>query len=47
MSFWIKPTSYNASYNAVGGMTRAGQAWGYNFDTNSTGNMYFNVGNGS
>jgi hypothetical protein len=47
MSFWLKPTSYNASYNGVAGMSLSGQARGYMFDTNSVGNMTFQVGNGT
>lgn len=45
-SIWIKPNTYNASYNGVAGMTLAGQARGYLFDTNPS-NMRFQIGTGT
>lgn len=47
-ALWLKPNSYNAAYNAIGGLTLAGQARGYLFDTNtSSGNIFFYIGNGT
>lgn len=45
-SIWIKPNTYNASYNGVAGLTLAGQQRGYLFDT-APSTMNFQIGTGS
>jgi hypothetical protein len=47
LSFWIKPTSYPASFNAVGGWSRSGTGGGIMIDMNSSNGLYFYVGDSS